>query len=205
MARNFDDASNQSLSYASEILAEVPITMAAWFKVDEAKNAGLVDIYQSGTSDYMTLEITHLRRATVMVKRDGEIGHGVFTATTFELNTWNHACGVFASSTSRSIYLNGGAKQTNTNDITPDGLNSTRIGLGTTANYMSGHIGGVALWDIALTDSQVAMLATGLAPLAVQPQNLVSYWPLIGHTSPEIDIVGNYGMVLNNGPTAAND
>ena len=44
-------------------------------------------------------------------------------------------------------------------------------------------------------------MAAGYSPLLIRPQSLVFYAPIIGRTSPEIDVVGGYDMTLYNGPT----
>ena len=56
------------------------------------------------------------------------------------------------------------------------------------------------MWDVALTDDEVATLAKGVCPLFVRPGNLLAYWPLIGNNSPEIDCVGRFEMTLTNSP-----
>ena len=69
--------------------------------------------------------------------------------------------------------------------------------------YTDSIIAEAAVWNVDLTDAEVAILAAGYSPLFVRPQFLVAYWSLFGDSSPEPDIIGGYDMTLNNGPTQA--
>jgi hypothetical protein len=66
---------------------------------------------------------------------------------------------------------------------------------------MSGSIAEAAIWNVALTDAKVAILAAGFSPLFVDPQSLVAYWPLVRDT--DDDVVGGYDMTAYNTPTVA--
>src|ERR1700741_5384202 len=97
------------------------------------------------------------------------------------------ACGVWSASKSRSAYFNGGGKATNSATQTPSGINATAIGafLDTSPDrYHAGMVAEAAIWNVALTDAEVAVLAAAISPLAVRPGSLVAYWPLIGNNSP---------------------
>ena len=61
--------------------------------------------------------------------------------------------------------------------------------------YLMGDVSGcfarmaeVALWKTNLSAADIAALAKGFAAPMVQPQHLVSYWPLRSRTSPEPDL-----------------
>ena len=82
------------------------------------------------------------------------------TTTGYRTNQLLHACAVCASSTSRAVYLNGGGKGTNTTSIVPSGINRLAIG-GRSNNQtndttMEGIIYDVALYNVALSDDEVA-------------------------------------------------
>jgi len=54
-----------------------------------------------------------------------------------------------------------------------------------------------AIWDIDLTDDEVAALGTGrIHPFLIRPQNLRKFWPLFGNLSPEPSIVESFDMTL---------
>jgi hypothetical protein len=48
----------------------------------------------------------------------------------------------------------------------------------TACNWLSGKVAEAAVWNVALTITDVAVLNAGYSPLFVKPQNLVAYWPL---------------------------
>ena len=48
----------------------------------------------------------------------------------------------------------------------------------TKQNYCDGSLAEAAIWNAALSDAEVAALATGVSPLLVRPGSLVFYAPL---------------------------
>jgi len=108
----------------------------------------------------------------------------------------HHGCAVFESTTDRRIYLDAGGKVTNTDSLSsPSGLNRITIGYSdraTNALFFDGEIAEVGVWDISLTDAEVAILAEGFSPLFVRPDRLKFYAPIVRE---KIDIVG--GLVLS--------
>jgi hypothetical protein len=57
-----------------------------------------------------------------------------------------------------------------------------------------------AVWNAALTDAEVAILATGFSPKKVRPQSLVFYAPLVREVR---DLVG--GVALSDTGTTVAD
>lgn len=205
MARLFDDASNQYLSVAQPVVAAVPLTMAAWiYKDDTADDACVMSIADVATATHF-FQLEYWNDELVYA---GTCGGGAvqeaMTSAAGGINTWVHACGVFPAINSRAVFLNGGSKGTNSGSATPAGLDNTSIGAkvaSSIVNYASGRIAEAAIWDVALTDTEVALLSKGFSPLFIRPQNLVAYWPLIRDT--DDDIVGGYSMTPYNTPTVA--
>ena len=109
------------------------------------------------------------------------------SSISYSTNTWHHCAGVWASTTSRSVYLDGGNKGTNT--VSRDTGTMTRFAIGSNFGFqdLNGKAAEWAFWNVALTDADVALLAKGAHPLSVKPQNILHYWPVIGRTDPEID------------------
>ncbi|MFS2087150.1 LamG-like jellyroll fold domain-containing protein, partial [Stenotrophomonas geniculata] len=77
--------------------------------------------------------------------------------------TWNHALAVFASSTSRAAYLNGASKGTNVQSSSPTGVNRTTTSMvyvsAASSLFFPGDLAEVAMWNVALTDADAAILA----------------------------------------------
>jgi hypothetical protein len=99
-------------------------------------------------------------------------------------NTVFHAAGVWASSTSRSVYLDGANKVTDTAASTPSGINRAAIGVSRASSIdqafnSGGRLAEAGFWNAALTDEEIAALAKGIPPIMIRPQNLVAYLPLV--------------------------
>jgi len=118
-------------------------------------------------------------------------------------NTWHHACAVFTSATSRTIYLDGGNSATNTTSSTPSGINQMNIGSFKTAagNWFNGQVAEVGLWSAALTQPEIASLAAGMTCDKVRPQSLVFYAPLVRDL---VDAKGGLTITNNNTATVVN-
>lgn len=186
-----------SLSGAGEIsntgatpVTGVPLTMACWFNSNVATAAPISVRDSTGNERFqlVTGAVGHVLQAQSI--------HGGTAVTAqstgiWDQGVWTHGCAVFDSSTSRACYINGGNKGTNTTSSTPTSINRIRL-----AVSYNGAIAEVAIWNIALTDADVASLATGFSPLLIRPESLAFYAPLIGRYSPEIDLVGGINLTL---------
>ena len=199
MAYEFNGTS-QFLSTASTPVVLEPFTIALWFNPDALGNRILACI--GGTSPsrvVINTRGTNNKLAAQCI--NSSLSAGVAETNIPALNTWQHACGVFESSTSRSIFLDGANKATNTTSITLSTLNTIRIGNQTAVNaYADGKIADVGIWSIALTDAEVASLAKGMTCDKVRPGSLVFYAPLVRDL---IDTKGGLTITNNNGATVA--
>ena len=211
MARNFDGT--QYLRYAAPLLGH-PFTVSVWFYSYNVTTDSY--LWSQGDQSSANAYGLHLNGhlAGDYVGMFSYAAGGDFkeanTTTGYSADTWHHACGVIDSSRNIAVYLNGGSKGTQTPTTgTPGGLDNTVLGAlqyvnPALANHLYGALAEVAGWSAVLTDAEVAVLARGYSPLFVRPQSLVAYWPTIGRTSPEIDLVSSYGLTLGNAPAVAN-
>lgn len=115
-----------------------------------------------------------------------------FNATvTISPNTWHHGCAIFAATNDHRIFLDGANKNTSATTVSPSSFTKTLIGAearsGAISHYFDGSIAEAAVWNVALSDDEVASLAKGFSPTLVRPDALVGYWPLFGNDSPEPD------------------
>jgi hypothetical protein len=217
MARSFN-GSNQYLSAGkTHDVKSLPFTMACWFNVVDVTNSyTLMALSQSGTDfDFAMIqsrgaEAGHPVSAVYEHSFDsGQTGRA-YTSTSITANKWEHACGVFTSQTSRSAYLNGGGKVTNTTGVTAMSIDSDQTIVGALRRnaiiqYTNGRIAFPCIWDVALSDDEVLSLARGTHPSLIRPQNIVALWDLTGGFSPEPDRFGRFGLTLNNSPTVADN
>lgn len=192
MARQFDPASSQYLQGNTPVTA-APLTMAAWFNTSVSANQGVMSIDGSGYFYMRSRSDGYIRYYTNSAFAE--------TTGTFTTGVWNHAVCVSAATNSRAVYINGGGKGTNTTDVTPTGIDRVYIARYAGEEIINGAIAEVGIWNVALTDAEVAVLALGVSPLLVRPASLVAYWPLI--RDEDQDRVGGYHLTAYNSPTVA--
>lgn len=84
-------------------------------------------------------------------------------------NTWLVCAGVTASTASRAAYINGGSKETDTNDKVAANMNKTFIGVfhdsSSFSQYMNGNIGACGIADKALSDAEVLAVSNAMLAL----------------------------------------
>jgi len=189
VARGFDGV-DQRLTATPTPVTAPPFTMACWFRPENDTDNQVLMGSSTGTVIAADRHLLQLRGDVAgdplsINSQDGPTTGYVETTTGITPNTWHHACGVFAASNSRSVYLDAGGKATDTTEVTPDDLVLWSIGCQYRADaptrrlHFTGRIAEAAVWNVALTDVEVAILAAGYSPTFVRPASIVAYWPLI--------------------------
>lgn len=182
MARRLLSTSSQVLQYSAGLVTAEPVTMACWLRPITAGSAVVwPTLLNSSTFDSAGTNYFSLRQsaATSIGAYSGSTSNATITVGANINSRWFHATAVIESTTSRSVYFNGGLKNTNTNSrSTPSGIDTFRIGrFGST--YYNGYIAEVALWSAALTDGEICQLAQiGCRACDIRTSSLVGYWPL---------------------------
>ena len=125
------------------------------------------------------------------------------TTSGFSINTWNSGISV-STQNNRSSFINASGKGTNESTINLAILTSmrlaTRIVDGSVDSYLNGRLAECAIWNVALTDAEIASLAKGFKPTRIRPQSLVFYAPLLRNLQ---DLKGGLALTNNNGATVA--
>lgn len=214
MSRLFDDAQNEYLGIA-QALAAPPFAIVCRFNTDDDTGAAYaVGISDTGSNDNYHGLCIHQTSNTIYAQSEGGASWGAaITSTTWSLNTWHHACAIFASSTDRRALLDGGGKGTNATAVTPAGLDTTTIGILkrlAVGMPLSGMIAEVAIYDLSEWPGATASdkadnfekilpsLAAGYSP-ACYPLGLVAHYRLI--RDEDTDIVGGFNMTPYNTPS----
>lgn len=215
MARLFDDGSSQYLRNTNAVVSSLPLTLAAWFNTDSlAITEVILSIADGGaTADYAELAVSSILGdvlyGTIQINA-GSVARAESSISVSQ-DTWQHGVATYrrvSGDNVATVYLNGGNSGTDTavSVDAPDSWSRTTIGAQAdqnAGNYWSGRIGEAGVWNVELTTGEIVLLSLGCSPLLVRPQNLIAYWPLIGRTSPEVDLVGGYDLTLMAGPTTA--
>lgn len=196
------DGVNDYIELSSTPITAVPCTIMCWMKPDNQATAGLVSIGNSAATSRLQLD----RRDLSVNPQDigaASVNSGGTDQTAFrgqyDTGDWEHCVAVFASTTSRTAYLNGTAGSINTSSNTASGLNSILIGSrysgGARGAFHNGHIAHVAVWNVALSGAEIMSLAGGANPQSVQLANLVFYAPLANGEAK--DIITNTSLTVS--------
>ena len=204
MSRLFDDAASDKLGNTADAppVTGPPFTVCCWFRSNDITKAQALNELRNGITDhYYRLDARGDQAGDPLffTKRNtGQSNAEAETTTGYTANVWHHAAGVHTSATDTACFIDGGSKDTNTLSRTPTGIDKIHIGVQDEASpstFMSGNIANMAIWNVALTDAEIATLAEGVSPLRVRRDALVYFCP-IGGQSPEIDIIGNVNMTV---------
>lgn len=155
-----------------------PITLAAWcyMQTTPASLGVIMSVCRIASSP--SWYAIHVGSAgTVSAQANGGgIANTSTTTETVPIGTWFHACGVFLSNVSRTAYLDGRPATPETTNRTPATIARTTIGArwspSSFSNFFPGLIAYPAVWNVALSDGEVASLAAGSDPRLVRRGNL---------------------------------
>ena len=214
MAYQFN-GTNQSITTPVAGVTAEPLTIVAWFyPTRNTARTAIVSLADTTAGSpgaqmfYALIEDGTIAGDPICATKQNGVSVLAEAASTsgFITNEWNHGCAVFTSTTSRTIYLNGGSSATNTTLVSTNAntVDKTAIGcLGrsTSVAFFQGRVAEVGIWNVALTAAEVASLAKGMTCDKVRPQNLVFYAPLVRNL---IDQKGGLTITNNNGATVAN-
>lgn len=177
-----------------------PLTLSCiFYPTAVTASRGLMVIEEGGGDQWYRMY--HAGTVVRAYARAGGVTPIADSTTTFSINTWNVATAVFASDTSRSAYLNGGGKGTSGTLCSPDSAQINRIFIAGYSSGFDGRLAEMGVWNVALTDEEVAILGQFVSPLMVRPQNLVFYLPAIRDN--DEDLVGGLSLTVGGTPTVS--
>lgn len=199
MARDFDGSSQYLYRTDSCGISAYPFTMSAWVNADSFSTTPY--FFQFGNSASAT------RRFGLAFSTSGHLwasanstsaSRNWATSATLSTGVWGHCAGTFYGSVDMYSYLNGVSTGTLTLTGTTGYETCNRTGLAVLprssfSNYLNGRMAEAAIWNVQLTDDEIARLANGYSPLMVRPESLVAYWPLFGRAGSSGDEEGWIG------------
>ncbi len=209
MARDFDGV-DQSLDVVSNLgITDYPMSMGIWFRISGDMAASQALMWYTDVSSTGAYFACYYRgNATgdpISAATRNTTFNDAQTSSSPTQNVWHHALGSYASTSDVRAYIDGGSEGQDTSAQTmPGGIDEFALGYAnddTPSTWLEGQLAEAAVWNIALTAADAAVLATGASPLLVRPDALVGYWPLWGNDSPEIDLIQGNNLTLINAPT----
>lgn len=210
MARDFNGSTDYLYNASSPITA-MPLTLACWVCPDSLTVDGYpIGIYNSGANGFYGINIGGAQTGDpVQAHHQTDTGGNAraSTSTGYSTGVWQHVAAVFASSTSRAAYLNGTNKGTNTTSTGTTTVSRISVGaryLSSVSQYFDGKVAMPCWWNVALSDDEIAQLATGVHPYTVRPDAIVAFVRIDG-SSPEPDEWGGYSMTVGGTPASYED
>ena len=170
--------------FTSSVITSYPFTFSAWFNTsNNTISSGLVNTTELPSGDWIDLGIIPGGIVRASSTDFGVDSDGAVSSSGAGNDEWHNACGVFAASDDRAAYLDGSSKGTTSVNIAANigGMDEIQIGwfraIGTGP---SPHvIAEVGVWDVALTDEEIAVLGKGFSCHYIRPQNLIHHMPLV--------------------------
>lgn len=174
-----------------------PYTISMWVKPSAFAHNGAPLGYSVG-SDYYCFIVTTTPKGVFERSRTSSSDS---TGGTPTVSAWNHLAVVVAASNSAIVYVNGTAGTTDATTQALTGLTQFDIGKvvigGTSLDFFAGGIGEIAVWNTALTATQIGNLhnggsgGNGVNPTTLASANLIDYWRINpGNQSPEPPLSG---------------
>lgn len=188
------NGTNQWLSVSSAPVANIPLSLSARFrKTGTAVKNGL--FLRQDSNVHVLAGFYFGTGQTVRGYFQSDVDWSLGTYTTGQDT---HVCITASSTTSRAGYLDGGSAVTNTTSLTLPNMTALHIGALDGAAPFDGELSEIAIWNEALTQSEVATLAKCAAAYLVRPHALRFYAPMIRDLT---DIRGGLAITNNNAAT----
>lgn len=208
MSRLFDNASSQYLYVDVAAITTLPCTIAGWCYIDEdANNSTIFSIADSSVGNkYYSIGAGFNRTSDTAYCIYVNTNYRIADSTSsMSLNGWHHVCGVFASTSSRKVYLDGNNVGEETTTTADPASTFDKMGIGVAidldkSDYASGRVAEVGIWNKILSLTEISNLFTDkYAPSMIAASSLKGYWPLIDDDNDNSG--NNYNMTSSGGPT----
>jgi len=194
MARLFNGSSDK-MSSSSAVVGSPPATMMAWAKRETVNTQQTILSISDSSDDNPLFRIGRSSATQAFVQYRGQGGGGsnnVTGSTAISTTQFDCIVGTFDDDANFTveIFLNGSSEGTDsgpTGAIT--GADRTTIGVlerTSDLQFFDGECGECAIWNVVLTDAEIAELAKGKSPKRVRPESLVSYTSLVREVIDEL-------------------
>ena len=188
------NGTNQWMSTSSAPVTNIPFSMSARFKkTGTATKNGLFLRQSTSCAAGFYFGTSQTVRGYFQAGAIADWSLGTYTT-----GQDTHVCITASTTTSRAGYLAGGSAVTNTTAVTLANMTALHIGSFEGAFNFDGDLSEVAMWNEALTQSEVDALAKGAAAYLVRPHALRFYAPMIRDLT---DIRGGLAITNTNSAT----
>lgn len=209
MARTFN-GSTQALSRSVTCIADATaaFTMGCWFNTSSYKSAGIFQLGLAAGAKYVNLLEDSTGYTFCEARTDGTYSDSTLNTTSLVVGTWYYGLVIWAPAVPTNhfyCYCNGSTdvQAFDGNDNITGAFAQNILAQqndGGTIVWFAGTIAFPAVWNVALTTTEIDSLATGINPRKIRPQSLVSYSRLPG-VSPEPDMMSSATWSLVATPT----
>lgn len=193
-----------------------PVTMAG-FALPKSVHTGCIigfsEAAASDNSDYlMILSLDDASSLRFRVQRsDNTIAaQSIQSTSTYSTNTLYHVVGVFRSTTSMELYIDGVSASGSSVSAQNIAANTDSLTIGTLFQaggptlLFDGELSECAMWDAELSIDEIKALANGVSPARIRRKNLKVHAPLWTTNSPTPDLSGSGDhLTLTASPTLA--
>lgn len=208
MARSFASASAQYLRIASGLGGlRNPLTFHCWYySTDMASVQMLMALNNLGSTsgNYLLMLRGDLAGDPARIYKSSDSGAqfaAANTTTSYSNGAWGTACGLFASTTLRSVVVNAGGSAVNGSTVSDPTPDSFTLGVAESSSGFSSYancaIAFPAVWNVSLSADEITALYKGAHPFTIRPDALVAFWPLDEKTGGARDIVGGYDLTAS--------
>jgi len=201
-------------------ISSYPVTLSAWIKPNSlgtsAMNYDFQDFVISDGSDTARIGIGASKYSKWGMYTAGQKSQSAASQwSQTSANPWTNLVGVFNDTNDRDGYINGSSNTFhNGGNITSNTLSDADIvgvGYGSldsgTPSYSKNTVAECALWNVALTTTEIDSLAAGFSPLFIRPESLVLYYPLGGPYAADVGTAfagtATHNLSITGSPTSA--
>lgn len=183
MARGTFSTSNYLVGTISALNA--PITVSCWMKLSSGSgDRDPCGLGASGNTHYAVLQVNGSGNSLWSLAGVSAFGFTTGTSNVVTGN-WVHLLGVSSSTANHKVYVNGSQEgSTSTTNVGAMTLNRAAVGVlyynTSPLQGFPGYVAEYGVWNVALSDAEIAALAKGYSPMMIRPQSLQHYWPLGG-------------------------
>jgi len=175
----------------SAVATDYPLTFACWFKADATdQEHNLLFLGDKDQANYWNgLQAGDAGESNFIRAMSHDHGGASFTdaqsSAAYSTNVWFHAAGTWTDESNRAAFKDGANKGTDTttvgNAANWDRTSIGRLGDSSASDQCEGDIAEAAIWNVVLTDAEIAWLAKGYSPLTLWHRfgNLIMYQNLI--------------------------